>query len=102
MKGFIDFVREQGIIGLAIGFLLGGSVSKVVTSLVQDIVNPFLGIVLGSAGNLSDMSFTVGQATVRWGSFIASFIDFATIASVVYVLIRIFKFDKLDKKKDAK
>ena len=49
----MTFIREQGVMGLAIGFILGGSVSKVVTSLVQDIINPFLGIILGSTEGLS-------------------------------------------------
>ena len=40
MKGFLEFVREQGVVGLATGFILGGAVSKVVTSLVTDIINP--------------------------------------------------------------
>jgi large conductance mechanosensitive channel len=43
MKGFLNFIREQGVVGLAVGFILGGSVSKVVTSLVTDIINPVLG-----------------------------------------------------------
>ena len=54
MKGFTDFIREQGVVGLAVGFILGGAVSKVVSSLVSDIINPVLGIVLGAAGNLSE------------------------------------------------
>lgn len=44
MRGFINFIREQGIIGLAVGFLLGGSASRVVTSLVNDVINPLVGL----------------------------------------------------------
>jgi len=40
MKGFIEFVRDQGVVGLAVGFILGGAISKVVTSLVENIINP--------------------------------------------------------------
>ena len=84
MKGFMDFIREQGVIGLAVGFILGGAVSKVVSSLVKDIINPLLGIILGAAGNLSSMSVKVGSAKILWGSFLSVSIDFIIIALVVY------------------
>ena len=48
LSGFVEFVRKQGVVGLAVGFLLGGAVSKVVSALVTDIVNPLVGLVLGS------------------------------------------------------
>lgn len=99
MKGFLEFVREQGVVGLAVGFILGGAVSKVVSSLVQDIINPLLGILLGAAGNLSEMSWVVGQAEISWGKFIAVLVDFVIIALVVYFGVRGLRLDKLDKKK---
>ena len=99
MKGFMDFIREQGVIGLAVGFILGGAVSKVVSSLVKDIINPLLGIILGAAGNLSSMSVKVGSAKILWGSFLSVSIDFIIIALVVYYGVTLLKLDKLDKKK---
>ncbi|KKU45245.1 MAG: Large-conductance mechanosensitive channel-like protein [Microgenomates group bacterium GW2011_GWB1_46_7] len=57
MKGFLSFIREQGVMGLAVGFILGGAISKVVSSLVTDIVNPLVGILLGFTANLQDASF---------------------------------------------
>jgi large conductance mechanosensitive channel len=99
MKGFINFVREQGVVGLAVGFILGGSVSKVVTSLVNDIINPLLGIVLGRAGDLKNYSLVVGKANIMWGSFVAGVIDFMIISAVVYFAVKGLKLDKLDKKK---
>jgi large conductance mechanosensitive channel len=98
MKGFIEFVREQGVVGLAVGFILGGSVSKVVSSLVQDIINPILGIVLGVAGDLSAKSTAIGPVNIMWGNFLSVLIDFMIIALVVYYLVKGFGFDKLDKK----
>ena len=100
MKKFLDFIREQGVVGLAIGFIMGGSVSKLVTSLVNDIINPVLGIVLGLAGNLSEKSFRLAGAEVFWGKFVNSMIDFAVIAIVVYVGVKVLGLDKLDKKRD--
>ena len=99
MKGFMDFIREQGVVGLAVGFILGGAVSKVVSSLVEDIINPLLGVVLGAAGNLSSMAIKIGTVEILWGSFISVLIDFLVIALVVYYGVKSLGLDKLDKKK---
>lgn len=100
MKGFITFIREQGVVGLAVGFILGGAISKVVTSLVNDLVNPIVGIFLGRAGELKKVFFQVGPAKIMWGNFLNSFIDFAIIAFIVYFGVKQLGLDKLDKKKD--
>lgn len=99
MKGFIEFVREQGVMGLAVGFILGGAVSKVVASLVTDIINPLLGVILGAAGNLADAYLAIGPIKLMWGNFINTLIDFIVIALVVYYGVKFLKLDKLDKKK---
>lgn len=90
IQGFLAFVREQGVMGLAIGFVLGGAVSKVVTSLVTDLLNPLLGLVLGSTGGLRDIAISFFGAQLLVGSFIANLIDFLIIALVAYYIFRIF------------
>jgi large conductance mechanosensitive channel len=101
MRKFLEFIREQGVVGLAIGFILGGAVAKVVTALVNDIVNPLLGIAMGKAEGLKTASFTIGTAEVLWGDLVNTCIDFTVIALVVYCGVKIFGLDKLDKKKEA-
>ncbi len=98
MKGFIDFVKKQGVAGLAIGFILGGAVSKVVSALVEDIINPIIGIFLGKINNLSGLVLSIGSAKITFGHFISILIDFAIIALVVYAGFKYLKLDKLDKK----
>jgi large conductance mechanosensitive channel len=98
MKGFIEFIKEQGVVGLAIGFILGGAISKLVASLVNDIINPLIGIALGSAKDLSALSINVGDAKIMVGNFITTGIDFLVIAFVVYVLAKMLKLDKIIKK----
>ena len=100
MKGFVEFIREQGVTGLAVGFLLGGAVSKMVTSLVNDLINPLVGIFLGKAGALTKVFLQIGPAKLMWGNFLNSFIDFTIITLVVYFGVKILRLDKLDKKKD--
>jgi len=98
MSEFISFIRKQGIMGLAIGFILGGAISKVVTALVDDIINPILGIVLGRVGSLSSAALTIGSVRILWGHFVGALIDFLVIALVVYYIFKGLGLDKLDKK----
>ena len=84
MNDFIVFIREQGVVGLAIGFILGGAVSTVVASLVNDIINPVLGLILGSAEGLQTATVSLGSAEILIGSFISVLINFLVIAAVVY------------------
>lgn len=99
--GFIDFIREQGVVGLAIGFILGGAVSKVVTALVADIINPLVGAMIGSSGGLKEASIKIGEQQIMWGDFISVTIDFLIVAAVVYFGFKALKLDRLDKKKES-
>ncbi|MFA5750294.1 MAG: MscL family protein [Candidatus Shapirobacteria bacterium] len=98
MKGFIKFIRSQGVVGLAVGFIMGGSITKFITSFVNDIINPIVGILISRAGDLKSNYFLVGNAKIMWGSFISSFIDFIIIALIVYFGVKLLGLDKIDKK----
>lgn len=95
----MDFIREQGVVGLAIGFVLGGAVSKTVTSLVDNIINPVVGLLMGKV-NLTDRMTVIGNASIKWGAFISTIIDFIIVAAVVYFGFKMLGLDKLDKKKE--
>ncbi|MBI1960792.1 MAG: MscL family protein [Candidatus Liptonbacteria bacterium] len=99
MRGFIEFIREQGVVGLAVGFILGGAVSKLVSALVTDIINPLLGVALGAVGGLKTASFQVGSAVFLYGDLISVAMDFLVIALVVYFGVKLLRLDKLEKKK---
>ncbi len=100
IKGFLDFVREQGVVGLAVGFILGGAVSKVVSALVTDIINPLLGIILGKTAGLKDAFWQIGENKILYGDLISVVIDFVVISLVVYYGVKMIGLDKLDKKKE--
>lgn len=101
VRNFIQFVREQGIVGLATGFILGGAVSRVVTALVSDIIQPVVGLALGQAKDLNSWMVVIGDAQIKYGDFAAVLIDFIIIAAVVYFIFKGFRFDRLDIKKDT-
>jgi len=100
MKGFIEFIRTQGVVGLAVGFILGGSINELIKSLITNIINPLLGIVLNRAQDLSDASFAFFGSTIQYGAFILALINFAVVAAVVYFGVKGIGLEKLDKKKE--
>ncbi len=99
MQGFINFIREQGVVGLAVGFILGGAVSKLVTAIVTDIVNPILGLALGTVAGLKAATLNIGSAQIMYGDLASVFIDFLTVSLVVYYIVKGLGLDKLDKPK---
>jgi large conductance mechanosensitive channel len=98
MKGFLDFVREQGVVGLAVGFILGGAVAKMVSALVTDLINPLIGLIIGGL-NLKNAYIAIGKSKLMWGDFVSVTIDFLIVSLVVYFGVKILKLDRLDKKK---
>lgn len=98
LQGFVDFIREQGVVGLAVGFILGGAVSKTVASLVENIINPLVGALMGKVA-LTDKAFNIGSVAIKYGAFISTMVDFVIIAAVVYFGVKALGLDKLDKKK---
>lgn len=98
MKGFLEFVRTQGVVGLAVGLVLGKAVSDLVGSLIENIINPILGLALNQSKGLSEAGLMIGTATIKYGALINSMINFVVIALVVYVCVHQMGLDKLDKK----
>lgn len=92
----MQFVREQGIVGLAIGFILGGSTSRVVSSFVNDVIQPLVGLAFGSVDGLK--SVQIGP--VMAGNFLSNVIDFILLAAIVYFVFKGLKLDRLDAKKE--
>lgn len=104
--GFLDFIRTQGVIGLAVGLILGGAVSILVKSLVDNVILPPIGLLLGSGDGLKGLSWTIGQgagndpAVIYYGTFLNDFINFLIIALVVYLVFHMLGLTKIDKKKE--
>jgi large conductance mechanosensitive channel len=102
---FLNFIRTQGVVGLAVGLVLGGSVSVMVKSLVDNVVMPPLGLMLGSTGGLKGLSVAIGKTSdganvvLGYGVFLNDLFNFIVIAFVVYMLVSFLKVEKLDKKK---
>lgn len=87
LKEFKDFVMRGNVLDLAVAVIIGGAFGKIVGSLVNDIIMPLIGLVMGGI-NFSELSFTVGEAVVKWGAFVQTVLDFLVIAFVIFLIVR--------------
>lgn len=94
-REFISFVRQQGVVGLAVGFIFGAAISDLVGSLVNDIVDPLLGLLLGR-GKLDAAVLSIGTTNIAWGRFLSAIIDFGVISVVVFLIVRFAHLQKLE------
>lgn len=98
IKEFRDFISKGNVIDLAVGVIIGGAFGKIVTSLVNDIIMPLLGIVIGGI-DFSSLSFKVNDSVVMYGMFLQNTIDFLLIAASIFLMVKtINKFKKTEKK----
>lgn len=103
LSGFVGFVREKGVVGLAIGLALGTAATGVVSQIVGALITPTIVLLLGANG-LSSLNTTVEfwgrSATYAFGDLIDALLKFLAIAAVIYFVVLGLKLDKLDKKKE--
>ena len=101
LKEFREFIARGNAMDLAVGIIIGAAFTAIVSSLVEDLVNPLLGIFIGGI-DFSAISFGVGDAQFMIGNFINAVIKFLIIAFVVFMLVRtINKISKLGKTEEA-
>ena len=87
LREFKEFAMRGNVMDLAIAVIIGGAFGKIVTSLVNDILMPLIGLIMGGV-NFSELAFQVGNAVVKWGAFVQSVIDFLIVAFVIFLIIR--------------
>ena len=105
VRGFVDFLREQSVVGLAIGLVLGTQAKALVDQIVISFLNPVIGLLLPGEGTLKQKTFelTLNGKTAEfgWGAFVSSLMTFVLVAAIVYYVFRGLRLDKLDKKKEG-
>ncbi len=88
IKEFKEFISRGNMMDLAVGVIIGAAFTAIVNSLVKDLINPLIGLFIGKI-DLSNLKFTVGEATFKYGSFLNAVINFLIIALVVFFLIKL-------------
>ncbi|MDO4456549.1 MAG: large-conductance mechanosensitive channel protein MscL [Ligilactobacillus agilis] len=87
LKEFKEFISRGNVMDMAVGVIIGGAFTAIVKSLVDNLINPLIGLFVGSI-DFSDWAFKVGSANFKVGSFINSVINFLIIAMVVFFLLK--------------
>ena len=105
LKEFRDFINRGNVIDLAVGVIIGGAFNKIISSLVNDLIMPVVGIVLGGI-DFTNLEITIpnflggsSAAHLRYGNFIQNVVDFLIVAFCVFIFIRII--NKFSAKKEA-
>lgn len=99
MKGFLHFLRTQGIVGLAVGFVIGGAAQRFINAFSQDILNPIISKATGGLGNLASSTSQVYGMTFAWGDLVSELINLILIAFLIYFIVTRFHAAELDEKK---
>ena len=95
---FKEFISKGNVIDMAIGVVIGGAFSKIVTSLVNDIIMPLVGIIIGGL-DFTSLSVKIKDSEILYGSFIQNVVDFLIIAACIFTVIKIM--NKFKKQKPA-
>lgn len=87
IKEFKDFAMKGNVLDLAVAVVLGGAFGKIVSSLVDDVIMPIVGILIGGV-DFTSLSLTVGEASIMYGNFIQQIINFLIIAFSIFMVVK--------------
>lgn len=94
LNEFKEFISRGNVIDMAVGVVIGSAFSKIVTSLVNDIIMPLVGIIIGGL-DFTSLSIKIKDSEILYGSFIQNIVDFLIIAACIFTVIKIMnKFKK--------
>lgn len=98
LSEFKAFAMRGNVVDLAVAVVIGAAFGKIISALVDGIIMPLIGLLLGGI-NIADKTFVFNQATIKWGLFLQSVIDFTIIAFAIFVALRLI--NSLQKKQEA-
>jgi len=98
LSEFKAFAMRGNVVDLAVAVVIGGAFGKIISSLVDGIIMPLIGLLLGGI-NITSKSFALGQAVIKWGMFLQTVIDFTIIAFAMFIAIK--AMNTLLKKQEA-
>lgn len=85
---FKSFISRGNVVDLAVGVIIGSAFGKIITSIVNDILMPIIGILLGGL-DFTNLTLKVGSATIRYGSFIQNVVDFIIVSICIFIFVKI-------------
>lgn len=102
--GFVEFLKDNAVVGVAIGFVIGLQAQSLMKQLIASFIDPAFTLFFGQALSQRTLTITVGErsASFTWGAFVYSLVSFIFVLAAIYLIYRVFKLNKLDKPKDEK
>jgi len=101
LKGFMDFVRAHGVVGLAVGLAIGVQVGNTVAVIVDGVINPVVGFIIGNTEGLEAATFSITAGdrgmVIGWGAVLSSLITLLAVSALIYYVVMGLKLDKVDK-----
>ena len=98
IKEFKEFIARGNVMDLAVGVIIGSAFGKIVTSLVDDILMPLIGMVIGGI-DFTGLSAKIGEAEVMYGNFIQNILDFLIVAFCIFLMVK--AINKISEKAEA-
>lgn len=98
LSEFKQFALRGNVVDLAVAVVIGGAFGKIITALVNGIIMPLIGILLGGI-NISEKLWRIGLAEIKWGLFLQNIIDFTLIAFAIFLTIKFMNLLKLSEAK---
>ena len=98
IEDFKEFIARGNVLDLAVAVILGVAFGAIVMSLVDDIIMPVVGVLLGGV-NFSGLAVQVGEATIAYGNFIQAIVNFLIIAWVIFLIVR--AAERIQRQKEA-
>lgn len=89
LKEFREFIAKGNVLELAVAVIIGVAFGAIVTSLVDDIIMPVVGVIIGGV-NFSNLTINIGEAAIRYGNFIQAAINFLIVALVLFLVIKAY------------
>ena len=95
------FISRGNVVDMAVGVIIGGAFGKIISSLVNDVIMPVIGLLIGGI-DFTNLSVKIGEAVIAYGKFIQTVVDFLIVAICIFAVVRLFKrFKKKEEKSDA-
>lgn len=99
LKEFKKFISRSNVLDMAVGIIMGSAFTAIVTSLVNDILTPLIGLIIGGL-DFGGLAITIGNASIAYGSFIQAVINFLLVALSLFLIVKAinrFHFKKEEK-----
>lgn len=99
VKEFKEFISKGNVMDLAVGVIIGGAFTAIVNSLVENLINPLLGLLTGGM-DFSNLSFSLNGSEFKYGAFISAVINFILVALVLFFIVKAMNAMRAKKKKE--